>query len=905
MFTSNAVVSMSADNSNNRSSDVTTGAKVISRPTWCRQGVVEEILGSLTGQGSPGRSCGAVLVGAPGVGKTFLARTTLERLDESYLVVELDGGSIAAAGPYGVLRALLGDLVGGCAEHPLKVVAGLDQLLRDRAKGRNIVLFVDNIEGLDELAALVVNRLTVHGTVRLLATAEDLLSAPGDLVSLWKDSLIGRTDVGAYSLAEAGQWLRSFCAAEVSTAAAAAFWSASRGNPRVLELILRDQIDAGTFVEEDGVWVLTNGTFVYGTNSVEAVRAWGNPQSEAERRVLDLLALSGGMPINRLLRLCSAEALDSLTARGCLDVASDRRHVVRLSNPLAERAIRRRVDNGRSRELYRLTEQTQRAADRSDAETLEMARWALDCGEVLSAQEARNAANLANLAGRPQQALRFVERLAPQERGTALPLQARAYAALGETEKAEQLLSLEALDSPDLSLSCWVEAMLLRSSVLASSPGRGPEARAALDRVAVRLNGPVAAYGHDAAGIAAMREDLALATAELDIGGGRYRQAIDAMGRLHPACATREKTVHAATLLWQAWTIGGRYTDARALVRDMRMRYTAEELAAVNARPMEQALLGVFLGTASDPGLRAGPDAGRFGGVSVVAVTLNELAQGALDAYRGRAERALERLLPAHSQLGQLGTAGAQALSGAAIAYCYALRRENDKALQYLRSVELDGRCPSQLSLSVRSFFQVLASAELASQEKAGVRLLGLAEEERRRGAKLAELVFLCAAVRQGCRGAAPRLVAASAAVQGQFADVSHLFGTGILEQNSAFLLEAAEAAAGMGDDLFARDAAREAQKVADAAGDRAAVRAARHLISSSVQKLGVLPTEEDGPTLTAREQEVARRAAAGESNKAIAAKMCISVRTVEGHLYQIYGKLQVTNRADLKMTFA
>jgi DNA-binding CsgD family transcriptional regulator len=909
MFDSNAAVliSVAAGNPKNRDSDAPDGVKQISRPAWCRQDLVEDILGSLTGRGSPGGSCGAVVVGAPGVGKTFLARQALERLDDSYLVVQVNGSSTSASTPYGALGSLLNDLDEGCAEHPLKVVAGLAQLLRDRAKGRNIVLFVDNTEGLDELAALVINRLTVHGTVRLLATGEDLLAAPGDLVSLWKDRLIGRTDVGAFSLAEASQWLRSFCAAEVSTAAAVAFWRASRGNPRALELILRDQIDAGTFIEDAGVWVLTNGTFVYGACSRDAVSAWANPESEAEQQVLELLALSGGMPLNTLLRLCSAEALDSLTRRGCLDLATDRRPLVRLSNPLAERAIRQRVPHGRSRTLRRLAAQTQRATDRSATETLELARWALDCGEALSPQEARHAARLANLAGQPQQALRFVELLAPKERGTALAQQGRAYAALGDAAKAEQLLSPDALDAMDLALGCWVEAMLVRSSVLASRPGRGPEARAALDRVEARLNGAAAASVQDAAGIAALREDVALARAELDLGEGRYRQATDALSRLYPACATQGNKVHAATLLWQAWTIVGRHAEARALVHDMQMRFTAEELAAVNARSAEQALLSVFLGTASDPQLCHSPDAGRFGDgiAAVAAVALDQLAQGALDAYCGRAERALERLLPAHSQLGQLDTSGAQALASATIAYCYALLRENDKALQYLRSVELDGRCPSQLSLSVRSLFQVLASAELASKEKAGVRLLERAEEERRRGAKLPELLFLCAAVRQGCRGAAPRLVAASAAVQGQFADVTHLFGTGIVEQDSAVLLEAAEAAARIGDDLFARDAAREAQKVADAAGDRAAARAARHRISSSVQKMGVLPAEEDGPTLTAREQEVAQRAAAGESNKAIAAKMCISVRTVEGHLYQIYGKLQVSSRADLKMTFA
>ena len=217
MFTSNTLVpiSVAAGNANHRESVFPKGAKGISRPAWYRQDLVEDILGSLTGQGSPGGSCGAVVVGAPGVGKSFLARKALERLDDGYLVVQVKGSSRSATTPYGALRSLVNDLEEGCVEHPLKVVAGLAQLLRDRAKGRNVVLFVDNTESLDEMAALVINRLTIHGTVRLLATGEDLLAAPGDLVSLWKDGLVSRTDVGAYSLAEAGQWLRHYCAAEV------------------------------------------------------------------------------------------------------------------------------------------------------------------------------------------------------------------------------------------------------------------------------------------------------------------------------------------------------------------------------------------------------------------------------------------------------------------------------------------------------------------------------------------------------------------------------------------------------------------------------------------------------------------------------------------------------------------
>ena len=42
-------------------------------------------------------------------------------------------------------------------------------------------------------------------------------------------------------------------------------------------------------------------------------------------------------------------------------------------------------------------------------------------------------------------------------------------------------------------------------------------------------------------------------------------------------------------------------------------------------------------------------------------------------------------------------------------------------------------------------------------------------------------------------------------------------------------------------------------------------------------------------------------RAAAGTSNRKIAEQMHVSVRTVEGHLYQVYSKLHVASRTELK----
>ncbi len=54
------------------------------------------------------------------------------------------------------------------------------------------------------------------------------------------------------------------------------------------------------------------------------------------------------------------------------------------------------------------------------------------------------------------------------------------------------------------------------------------------------------------------------------------------------------------------------------------------------------------------------------------------------------------------------------------------------------------------------------------------------------------------------------------------------------------------------------------------------------------------------GPTLTWRERETTALVADGLSNKAIAARLGVSVRTVEGHLNHVFTKLGVESRTEL-----
>jgi DNA-binding NarL/FixJ family response regulator len=101
------------------------------------------------------------------------------------------------------------------------------------------------------------------------------------------------------------------------------------------------------------------------------------------------------------------------------------------------------------------------------------------------------------------------------------------------------------------------------------------------------------------------------------------------------------------------------------------------------------------------------------------------------------------------------------------------------------------------------------------------------------------------------------------------------------------------------GDAKAAREHLRTAVNLAIRMGDRAAAAEARELLvlaGGRMPKLGVRPAD----ALSGRERRVAELAAAGATNREIAEKLFVTVRTVESHLSNVYRKLGVELRADL-----
>jgi DNA-binding NarL/FixJ family response regulator len=64
-------------------------------------------------------------------------------------------------------------------------------------------------------------------------------------------------------------------------------------------------------------------------------------------------------------------------------------------------------------------------------------------------------------------------------------------------------------------------------------------------------------------------------------------------------------------------------------------------------------------------------------------------------------------------------------------------------------------------------------------------------------------------------------------------------------------------------------------------------------------------PGDIDTTRLSRRELEIATRVAAGESNPAIARALYLSPKTIEGHMRRIFGKLNVSSRAQVAATMA
>lgn len=876
------------------------------RSTWPiveKDRLVDAVASSLT---TDARS-GVLITGHFGLGKTGTVAEALSRLGSNTPVVRVQGTFSPGDLEYGALSSLLTELEPADLSCPARVLAALTQRVRDTPGEGTPIVFIDNGDELDAASATVLAQLARNGIAKLAITCENLSSFPSELTDLWHDGNLERFPLRPLSEAETGVLLNTALGITASASAVQRLHEECGGNPRYLQTLAEEQMARGNLVENDGLWCLVSTDIAVGRSSVELALMRLGRLSPSHRETVEILALALTLPLEVLSQLSGPEAIETLEDGGLIQVTAHNQPEARIAEPFIGKAIRASLPMGRrSHFRTRLIENCAPVMP-PPADLRAFALWTLESGTTLTPDIALAGARRANDSGAPSDALRILEAV-PQLSSDprAVNQQARALSALRKWDEARAVLQghVGTDSSSDLEMGQWADVQLLGSSIERFLPGGAPQAGVALAEtratLADALSGP---RRRQVADVRELFEKVELADAGLAGYQGRYREICRRL-ETPLVFGAREDSVFQLILdcrLSDAYAHTGRAATGIELAADAVTRLQVVRPSSPVVKLAHTSLFISYLLAGQWPEGHAALDARTGNGEpsSEIDASLAELARGLLYAYGGQPKQALEFLIPANKQLTVWQMSDLAGLGSAAEAYSYALLEDADQARLAFDAAQ---RCSThQMAWSVRRsqlHFMALATARLNSRDRAVEQLLQLADEDERAGTLSHELFALSAVVRLGHTEAAARLAHRAGQAQGAFAELCRLYGTGIDTGAGEMLIEAARRAAEVGNELFSADAASAVLNLPEP--DDEHVRAAERLLRERNRPDSLVNYDVVMQGLTKREREIAQLTAAGTTTREIATQLTVSMRTVEGHRYQISKKLQLTGRDGL-----
>ena len=838
---------------------------------------------------APGHG-GSLVVGPSGIGKSALVQAAAEQESGNFHVIRIRGSVVARETPYGALAWLISELPEGITGRPLQLLQQLTALLARRAQGRRILLILDNAEHLDDFTAMVVSQLVRRSAAVVLATAENLSGSATEFLALWTEGQLHRIDLEPLDVPQTRQLMEALLTGRVSHDAARTMQEQTQGNPHFITLMTREQVDEKTLIHSDGTWVQVR-PLVYSGPIGEVMTARLQRRRPSERRLIQVLALAGELPLATVLQLVPVSAVENLEEDREVDTTSA---MVRLSSPGTAAAIAGSVPMGRSRELWEEVSTILDPGLLEPAALSGFACWTLACGGRLKPELAQEAASLANAAGDPVGALRLVRAVPAARRTQRMALEELcALVSLGQYGEAAHLLELPGILTEAGGNGLWVDLMLHKAALLQKLPEQGsPEA--VLQTLAT-AGGP-ALTADVLARIVLVRSGVALDDGRIaDVPSGLASLRTDP--RL-----SRTIQVQASALYAHLLAVTGRAEESLAaldfLTEIPRMILTSSDLDAVFLRVFQSLLaIGEFrraedlVAEMQDSKVKR-----AFRG------TPGELAIGILRALRGEEDAALSALLSSVSQLRLMDPTDMLPLAQSFTAFVYTLQGNQAKARQYDSGIAEFRYPPSRqlirLSAVVRLLTRLDRPAELIPA------LLKEAEESLADGMVSSALDALLAAACHGDHAAALKLASVAATAQGTWARTLYCCGAGLAGQDPELLAEAARGAAEVGNHQlchFAARAALDALPAEQGSALRALARTVRSLERDSFRMLRAANSIEARlATLNPFEADLARRAASQATRSEISGELNLSPRTIDWHLGKIFDKLHVAGRSEL-----
>ena len=831
---------------------------------------------------------GVVVRGAAGVGKSRVAREALNSAASAGWESRwIAGGCAARAVPLGALTPWTGPAVGSNFES----VRGVMDALTAVPSGAPLILGVDNADLLDDLSTFVVHQIVQRGAAKVVLTICGSAPIPAATLGIWSEPRFHRLDLAPLSYDQTAMLTATALGGAVDPDVAGRLWRLTRGNVLYLRHIVEQEVAERRLVRKDGCWRWI-GEPVVPPDLAEIIECRIGTLPTPVGDVLDALSVGEPIDVRSLARITAPAAVEEADRRGLITVESvDGALQARLAHPIYGEVRRRRAAPMRQRRLRGLVAAELGAGDDRDDIRMVVRRAALtldsdtppDPGLLVHA--AQGALWLVDLP--------LVDRLAAAairaSGGTeAKFIRSEVLMWLGSGQQADTVLAdvgEDGLTDTDRARLAFLRAANTLLA-LADRPGAkrlideaggataAPAARACLDAFLTlywaMLGRPLAAVESAKHIVPAQLPDAiaahltAWATVVAHGDAGRDIEALPAV-ETGTRVVTRSFVISADARV-AALLLQGRIGDA--LDAAEWLSPSVADLAA------DVRLLGAGVAGCAALG------AGRLGEACALLGPVVDGLTTAGDPVGWRYRYALARTIG-------LAMRGSAEDAVAALADAEQRRHPGWCALDYelARARAWVAACQGEVTLAIA----ILASA---------------AATARQNGQLAAEVLCLQTGAQFGSPSGGSRLHELAGLLVGPRVHLAARFVAALDAGDAPGLGSVSIDFEKLGDLIAALDAAAHAAIVCRQRGERGSALGHAARAQALAERCGaVTPAlrQAAGPLpLTTREREVVMMIGAGRSNRDIAARLTLSIRTVEGHIYRAMTKTGATSRAQL-----
>jgi DNA-binding CsgD family transcriptional regulator len=837
-----------------------------------REAELEKVADALsTGQG-------LVLAGEAGVGKTRLLTESVDRCDAAGMrVLKVRATRSSGVMPLGAFAPLL----------PFEDAASLAGAREAILARTPAVLAIDDAHALDDASAALAHQLVSQDGVQVLATVRRGEEVPDAVVGLWKDGLCGRLDLDPLSRPALDRLVGEVLGGPVDGQFLHLLWSRTLGNVLFARELLAAAMEGGALANRSGMWTLT-GPFASPPRLRELIAGRLDGMGTGDRTALDLLAVAEPLPVEVVMDMVDGPTLERLEARGLL-VLDEQTPVARISHPLIAEVLLDALGPIRRRRLLRdLVDAVSTRPLPTDVGD-RVVRWRIDAGLDVSPEELLTTARRYALVDAA-----LAESLARRALATdgghttaAIMTLAEVMATSGRPDDAAALL--DSLPSGSSHEQCQREVDL--ALVLAFGLNRSRDAAERLERLLEDIDDSQWGY------VAGQIPLIWLLSGEID----RARRAAEAV--LVDERSSESDRLSADLVLIPALNLVGKPVTA--------LERAAGTLPRLADHPAFNEYMVGQLETAVPTGHRFVGDLDRA--EETAAATYDRVTRQGAGPLRGVYALRLGQIALWRGALGraeQLFMEAVVALEGDAMTCAAAIDH-----VRYTRALSGRSDLPSPLAPGAlyaveHEYLSAAVESAAGDVSYARVRALGAARRGLAAGHVAYAIFALYEAARHGAAPAAaeliddlpelegkllPALVAAVQALADR--DVDALETVGARFEALGCYLHAAE--------LAAAAAAACAEEGALTSAARLRTRAQQLAEYCDGATTELLRSPGGGEGLTTREREVAGLAARGLTDVEIAARLSVSRRTVETHLYRVYAKLGVSGRRDLAPLFS